>query len=214
MAIVWPCRLGVEEYVAAGREVAVPRLRCPVCRGPLIFWSGYERFVRRAGASRRIWIRRAKCCRCEVTHALLPFFLLLRRLDPAAVIGSAVARMVAGAGVRPMAEGLAVPHTTARDWRRRHRARAPAWLARAEALVVELGGELPRWPAEVEPAALEALVTAWRRAAARLAGTGPPGLWQFVSAVSGGGWLGTTTTPPWAGALGRDFISATSSTPP
>jgi hypothetical protein len=79
---------------------------------------------------------------------------------------------------------------------------------------VELGGELPRWPAEVEPAALEALVTAWRRAAARLAGTGPPGLWQFVSAVSGGGWLGTTTTPPWAGALGRDFISATSSTPP
>jgi hypothetical protein len=214
MAIVWPCRLGVEAYAAAGRGVTAPRLRCPACRGPLIFWSGYERFVRRAGASRRIWIHRTKCRRCQVTHALLPFFLLLRRLDPAAVIGNGVARMIAGAGARPTAEALAVPHATARDWRRRHRARAPNWLARAEALVVELGGELPRWPAEVEAAALEALVTAWRRAATRLAGADPPGLWQFVSAMSGGGWLGTTTIPPWAGALGRDFINATSSTPP
>jgi hypothetical protein len=90
----------------------------------------------------------------------------------------------------------------------------PAWLARAEVLIVELGGDLPRWPAEVEHAALEALVSSWRQAVRRAAGAAPPGLWQFVSAVSGGGWLGTTTTPPWAGALGRDFISATSSTPP
>src|ERR1035437_217367 len=48
-------------------------------------------------------------------------------------------------GARPTAKALAVPQARARDWRRRHRARAPNWLARAEALVVELGGELPRW---------------------------------------------------------------------
>ena len=42
MAIVWPCRLGVDEYAAAGRSVAVPHLpttergvprRDPVCEG-------------------------------------------------------------------------------------------------------------------------------------------------------------------------------------
>ena len=210
MAIVWPSRLGVEEYADAGRDVAVPRPRCPACGGPLIFWSGYWRFVRRVGNCRRIWVRRAKCRHCRVSHALLPVFLLLRRLNPVAVIGSGVARMVGRAGARPTAEGLAVPHTTARDWRRRHRARAPDWLTVAERRIVELGGELPRWPVQVEEAALEALLSAWRRAAAR-AGAEPLGLWQFVSTVSGGGWLSTTTTPPWAGTARRSFITTTSS---
>ena len=209
MAIVWPCRLGVEEYAAAGRAVAAPRLRCPICHGPLIFWSGYARFVRRAGRSWRIWVRRVKCRKCGVSHALLPVFLLLRRLDPVAVIGNAVARMVGGGGARPAAAQAGVPHTTARDWRRRHRARAPNWLSRAEALIAELGGELPRWPADVERAALEAMVTAWRRAGMRGAGGEVLGLWQFVSGISGGSWLGTTTTPPWAGATGRSLIATT-----
>jgi transposase-like protein len=214
VGIVWPCRVGVEEYAAAGRSVAVPRPRCPACRSALIFWSGYERFVRRAGTSHRLWIRRGKCRACKVTHALLPVFLLRRRLDPAAVIGGAVARMLRGVGARPVADALGVPHTTARDWRRRHRARAPTWLARAEALIVELGGELPRWSADVEHAAIDALITAWRRAASRATGTPPPGLWQFVSAVSGGSWLSTTTSPPWASPLGPSFISATPSRAP
>jgi hypothetical protein len=214
VAIVWPCRLGVEEYAAAGRAVSAPRLRCPTCHGPLIFWSGYERFIRRAGASRRIWVRRARCCRCRVSHALLPVFLLVRRLDPAAVIGSAVARMVGGTGARTVAAELAVAHTTAREWRRRHRARAPDWLGRAERLLGDLGGELPRWPADAERAALDALVMAWRRAGTRTAGTEPLGLWQFVSAISGGGWLSTTTTPPWAASLGRAFIAMTPSAGP
>lgn len=214
MAIVWPCRLGVEEYAAAEHGVAVPRLLCPECRSALIFWSGYARFVRRAGRSWRIWVRRGKCQRCGVTHALLPVFLLLRRLDPVAVIGNAVARMVGGGGARPAAEQAGVPHTTARDWRRRHRARAPSWLSRAEALIAELGGELPWWADDVERAALEAMVTAWRRAGMRTAGGEVLGLWQFVSAISGGSWLGTTTTPPWAGATGRSLIATTPSAAP
>ena len=150
----------------------------------------------------------------EMIHALLPVFLLLRRLDPVAVIGNAVARMVGGVGARSVAERAGVPHTTARDWRRRHRARAPSWLSRAEALIAELGGELPRWPADVERAALEATVTAWHRAAMRTAGAEVLGLWQFVSAVSGGSWLGTTTTSPWAGATGRSLIATKPSTAP
>lgn len=213
MGIVWPCHLGVEEYAAAGRGVAVPRQRCPACQGALIFWSGYERFTRRTGKTVRVWVRRGKCRSCNQTHALLPLFLLRRRLDPASVIGGAVARMLAGAGARTVAEALGVPHTTARDWRRRHRARAPTWLARAEALIVELGGELPRWPTEVEAAAMEALVAAWRWAATRAAGA-PVRLWEFIGAVSGGSWLGTTTSPPWASRVGRSFIDRTPSPPP
>ena len=161
----------------------------------------------------RIWVRRGKCRSCNVTHALLPTFLLRRRLDPAPVIGGAVARIASGTGVRPVAEALGVPHTTARDWRRRHRARAPGWLVRAEALIVELGGDLRRPSADVERAALNALVEAWRWTARRAAGA-VPGLWEFVSAVSGGSWLSTTTSAPWAGVSGRSFIGATPSATP
>lgn len=210
MGIVWNCPLGVDVYAGAGTAVAVPRPRCPSCHALLIFWSGYRRFVRFQGASVRIWVRRGKCRGCNATHALLPTFLLRRRLDAAPVIGGAVARIVSGAGVRPVAQAMGVPHTTARDWRRRHRARAPGWLARAEALIVELGGDLRRGSADVERAALEALVDAWRWTARRAAGA-VSGLWEFVSAVSGGSWLSTTTSSPWAALTGRSFIGATSS---
>lgn len=213
MGIVWNCPLAVDAYAAAGKALVVPRRRCPACHALLIFWSGYGRFVRHQGTSVRIWVRRGKCRRCNVTHALLPTFLLRQRLDPAAVIGSAVTRIVSGVGVRPVAQALGVPHTTARDWRRRHRARAPAWLAQAEALIVELGGDLRRSTAAIEQAALAALVDAWRWAARRAAGAWP-GLWQFASAMSGGGWLSTTTSPPWPGLTGRSFIGATSSAAP
>lgn len=81
----------------------------------------------------------------------------------------------------------------------------------AERRIVELGGELPRWPADVERAALDALLTAWRRTARRAAGADVLGLWQFVSAVTGGAWLSTTTTSPWAGAQGRALITTTPS---
>jgi hypothetical protein len=211
VGIVWPCALSVEEYATAGRSVVVPRQRCPACRGQLIFWSGYSRFTRCAGTTLRLWVRRAKCRSCSVTHALLPLFLLRRRLDPATVVGGAVARMVAGHGARSVAAAVGVPHTTARDWRRRHRARAPAWLIRAEALIAELGDELPRWSVDLEQASLDALVVAWRSATGRAANV-PLSVWQFVSAISGGSWLSTTTSAPWASLVGRSFIAATPST--
>lgn len=212
MAIVWPCRLDVESYVAAGRGVAVPRPRCPACRRPLIFWWWYERFVRSEGCH-RIWVRRAKCPECRVTHGLVPAFLLRRRLDPVAVIGGALAWMITGAGVRPVAEAQGVPHSTVRSWRRRHRARAPALAAAFAALVVALGGEAVALAVAVERAALEAAVAAWRQAAARPSPPVIPGLWQFVSTVTGGGWLGTTTSPPWAVLGGRDFMPPVPQTP-
>jgi len=43
VAIVWPCPLSVDAYVAAGRKVEFPRPGCPSCAGRMVFWSGYRR---------------------------------------------------------------------------------------------------------------------------------------------------------------------------
>ena len=213
MAIFWPCPLDVEGYVAAGRGVAVPRPCCPACQRRLIFWWWYERFVR-SGGCHRIWVRRARCPACKVTHALLPDFLLKHRLDPVGVIGDALALMISGAGARPVAETVEVPHSTVRSWRRRHRARAPILVAAFAALVVALGGEAVTLAVSVERAALEAAVAAWHQAARRRAPPVIPGVWRFVSAVTGGSWLGTTTTPPWAVLGPAHFMPPVPQTPP
>ena len=123
MAIVWPTDLDVDLYVAAGREVEVPRPDCPRCRRPMSFWGWYERDVRvSAEVIHRLSVRRARCC--ERTHALLPGFLTWGRLDAVEVIGSALETMCRGVGMRQAAGGLGLAHTTVRDWRRRFARRA------------------------------------------------------------------------------------------
>ncbi len=204
MAIVWPCPLSVEEYEAAGRDVEVPRPDCPACSAPMIFWSGYLRNVR-DDVDRRIWVRRSKCLPCRTSHCLLPAFCLLRRLYSVEVIGAALAKVVAGALTREVAEAIASPYTTLRDWRRRHRLRAPVLAAGFAALAVELGSGAPDLAAEPERAALEALGWAWARARARF-GAAVAGLWRFWALVSGGEALSTTTDTPWTSTAGRRLI--------
>ena len=86
MAIVWPCPLPVDAYVAAGRRAEFPRPACPLCRAPMVFWSGYRRYVRAAGRCRKIFVPRLRCVPCRVSHALLPAFVLAWRLDGTCVI--------------------------------------------------------------------------------------------------------------------------------
>jgi transposase-like protein len=96
---------------------------------------------------------------------LLPDFLLERRLDEVAVIGQVLAlSIVSGLGMRPVAERLGVPMTTARDWRRRFRVNALVLATGLVALAVHLD------PAPVllsgtdhERAALEAVGATWQR---------------------------------------------------
>src|SRR6266478_2271257 len=83
MSMVWPCRLTVDAYALMGRAVRVPRPRCPSCSSPVVFWSGYWRHVRWQERERKIFILRVRCRGCGVSHALLPAFLLARRLDAA-----------------------------------------------------------------------------------------------------------------------------------
>jgi putative transposase len=84
--MVWPCPLPVDAYVAAGREVGFPRPACPLCAGALVFWSGYWRNVREAGRCRKIFVPRLRCAACQVSHALLPAFVLAWRLDVAEIL--------------------------------------------------------------------------------------------------------------------------------
>jgi Domain of unknown function (DUF6431) len=206
VSIVWPCSLSVDEYVAAGRDLEVPRPDCPGCSAPTTFWSGYQRHVRDRGRCVSMWVRRARCGGCRETHALLPAFVLTHRLDVAESIGT-VLDEVAGApcGVRPVAERLGVPHTTARGWLRRLRARAQELAVVFAALAVELGGEVVTPDLDPLRHALEAIRVGWR-AAMGLPGWLGCGRWRFVSAVTGGTLIATNTNSPYLVVGKRRFM--------
>src|SRR5215472_15662291 len=125
VAMVWPCPLPVDAYVAAGREVEFPRLACPACAGPLVLWSGYWRHVRAAGRCRKIFVPRLRCGLCEVSHALLPAFVLAWRLDVAETVGAVIAEVAGGGcGVRPAGRRAGGAQAVAAG-RYRHGARPP-----------------------------------------------------------------------------------------
>jgi Domain of unknown function (DUF6431) len=206
VAIVWPCPLPVDAYVAAGREVEFPRPACPSCAGPLVFWSGYWRHVREAGRCRKIFVPRLRCGCCGVTHALLPAFVLAWRLDVAETVGAVIGQVAGGAcGVRPAAWRAGVPYTTARGWVRRFRARARELGAGFAALAVELGGQAIRPAADAGRFALAAIGGAFG-AAAGLPGWLAVGLWRFASSVSGGRLIAANAGSPYLVVGKRRFM--------
>lgn len=196
VAIVWPCLLSVDEYMAQGRGVEVPRPECPGCAGAMSFWSGYQRSVRCGGSCLKLWVRRARCAPCGASHALLPSFCLVGRLDVVEVIGEVIAAVVIGdgVGVRAVAAGLNVPHTTARDWVRRFVRRAGLLAAGFSAVVVEVSGLAPVLLVEPAGRALDAIALAFAAVRSR-AGPGLPGLWPFAALVSGGALLAANSDP-------------------
>ena len=206
MAIVWPCPLPVDAYIAAGRRVEFPRPACPSCAGPLVFWSGYRRYVRAAGRCPKIFVPRLRCAPCRVTHALLPAFTLAWRLDVAETVGMVIGQVAGGAcGVRPAAARAGVPHTTARGWVRRFRYRALELGTGFAALAVELGGEAVGPAAEGGRFALAAIGAAFGAAAA-LPGWLAVGRWRFASAVSGGRLTAANIISPYLIVGTRRFM--------
>ena len=206
VAIVWPCPLSVDVYVAAGREVDAPRPDCPRCGGTTSWWSGYRRFVRADGVSRAIFVPRVRCGRCAKTDAVLPAFVFCGRLDAVETIGAVVEEVAAGAGgVRPAATAADVPYTTARGWVRRFGARGARLSVAFAALAVELGGEVHGVVGDVAGAALAALASAFD-AARSLVGWDRLGRWAFASAVSGGRLMATNTNTPYLIVGRRRFM--------
>lgn len=205
VAMVWRCQLSVEEYVAAGKEIEVPRPSCPGCEMVMQFRSGYWRDVRAGGGTGQpVWIRRAQCRSCRRSHALLPSFLFGGRLDAVEVIGSVVEAVTDGVGVVGReAKALGLPYTTARDWLRRFSARAPMLAAGFVALAVEVGAE-----AGIAGLAVEArgrAVGAMRLVGEAL-GSSSGSLWALASFVTGGRLLAATTDPPWTVLGSRRFM--------
>jgi hypothetical protein len=167
-----------------------------------MFWSGYFRSVR-SGAVLRIWVKRCRCGRCRSSHALLPSFCLVGRLDVVEVIGPALKAVAGGSGTRPVAVGVdgLFAYTTVRGWWRRHRERG-AWLwgvvtAAARAWCVAR----PSGVSETDAlAALEGVGVV-------VAAAVGVGLWPAVSLVSGGAWLSTTTDTPTTAGAGRRLMT-------
>jgi len=214
VAIVWPCPLPVDAYVAAGRKVEVPRPACPSCAGPLVFWSGYWRHVRAAGRCRKLFVPRLRCAPCRVSHALLPAFVLAWRLDVAETVGAVIGEVAGGVGgVRPAGARAGVPHTTARGWVRRFTGRGGELGVAFAALAVDLGGEAIRPPAEAGRFALAAIAAAFDAASA-LPGWLAVGRWRFAAAVSGGRLLAANTVSPFLVVGKRRFMPPVPSAPP
>jgi len=207
VSIVWQCPLDVSAYLALGQQIEVGEHACPDCGQRLGGWGGYWRWVRWPGTE-RLWIRRCRCAKCQRSHALLPDFLLERRLDEVGVIGHALALSIgSGLGMRAAADRVGVPMTTARDWRRRFQVNALRMVAALVAVAVHLD------PAPVllsaaghDTVALEALGAAWQRARRRLAERTPE-LWRCWSLISGGHALGTNRSPPYPRRSGADWMT-------
>ena len=206
LSIVWQCRLDVSTYIALGQQIEVGEQACPDCARRLGGWSGYWRWARGPGTE-RLWIRRRRCARCRRSHALLPDFLLERRLDDVEVIGQALALSIVNSlGMRPVGERLGVPMTTARDWRRRLRVNALVLATAMVALAVRLDpAPVPLSGTDHERVALEALGATWQRASTRFRERVPE-LWRFWSLISGGKALGTNRSRPFAPRSGADWI--------
>jgi len=167
-------------------------------------WGGYWRFVR-SGLAARLWFVRARCVTCSVSHALVPAFALLGRLDAVDVIGSALAAVVSGSTDREISERLTVPATTVRGWRRRHRCRASLLVAGVVAVIVATGGVAPWLSGDPERASVEAVGALWAAARAALGGRAGPA-WRTWAVVSGGAGLAPNTNPPWTGIGGRGLL--------
>jgi transposase-like protein len=206
VSIVWPCSLSVDEYVAVGRDLEVPRPVCPKCSAAMTLWSGYQRYVRKGGLCVALWVPRVRCGACRKTHALLPAFVAANRLDVVESIGALIDEVgTSPGGVRPVAARLGVPHCTARGWMRRFGNRAREHAVAFAALAVELGGEVVtlqpgrfRW-------CLAAIDAAWW-AATGLPGWLGVGRWRFVCCVTSGSFIATNTNSPFLIVGKRRFM--------
>jgi transposase-like protein len=209
------CEIGGALWLAPVLIVAVPRrwvgpmlragvgpalsagMRCPACGGSLGSWGGYWRRVRVSRSVFRLRVRRARCKACECTHALLPGFLLARRLAWVDAVGCALGMAAEGRGYRPIAAVLGRKGTTVRSWLRRLRARVDVLRGWFVALAVEMAEPPPRAPPGRESALgllVRAIADAFLAARLRLGpGAVRGGVWAFCSAATTGGLLSNTS---------------------
>lgn len=146
----------------------------------------------------RIFVRRARCERCGTGEALLPDFVLRRRLDSAAAVGAAVlAHGGQTAATEATALYAAVPARTVRSWCRAFSERAEELTTRLAALCVEWGGELPRDAPTLFKRAMVVIGAVWRVSHRRHSDQGVPPPWQLANLIVGGQLISTRVDLPW-----------------
>ncbi|MFW6690476.1 DUF6431 domain-containing protein [Streptomyces sp. MAR4 CNX-425] len=171
-------------------------IECPDCGGVLAPWGwARRRVLRSVKGVVRVRPRRARCSGCGGSHVLLPVFVLVRRVDLADVIGTALAWKAAGSGARTIAARLGRPVETVRGWLRRFERRAEHVRVYFTVLLVDTG------PDPIPPAgsvsrfadAVAAVVGAWKAAVSRWPDVGEVSPWHLAAAVSRGRLL----SPSW-----------------
>lgn len=197
MAIVWVCGQSVEEYSAAGKDVEVPRPRCPACGTSMGFSSGYCRDVWVSkDVSWPIWVKRACCRRCGTRPALLPSFCLPHRRYAASVIGPAIEAHVRGTSLRAVAARAELNEPAVRLWCRRFGERAELALAVVAGIAAGLGGQAGMVAGSAQAATV---LSALQAAVAVMCETHSLERWSAISAWTGGMWLAPLdiVVAPW-----------------
>lgn len=182
-------------------ELLNGELFCPSCSGVLRPW-GYARFrtVRMVDGTTTVCPRRSRCGDCSKTSVLLPEHLLVRRVDEAAVIGSALVQSAEGAGYRKIALNICRPETTVRGWIRSFRQKSETLRQYFVSWALALDATL----SEIEPTgtlfsdAISAIGVACRSASIRF---GPKPVWSQVSAITKGMLLANNTNSPFRGPM-------------
>lgn len=187
---------------AAAAGLAAGELACPrsSCEGRLGPWGhARSRWVRIApGRSESHRPRRARCRSCGRTHVLLWARTHPRRVDAVESVGAALLASVSGLSDRAVAERLALPATTVRDWLRRARVNADAVQAEATAAIYALDASVAR----IEPvgsALGDMLTTIGIAASAARRRFGPIApTWQLATMITGAGILAARPPRKWS----------------
>ena len=206
MSMVWPCPLTVDVYVSLGRAVKVPRPRVPVLLAAGGVLVGLLAACPLAGAGGEDLLPRVRCRGCGVTHAMLPAFVLARRLDAAESAGAVIGQVAAGAsGVRPAAAAAGVPYTTARGWAAGSPGGPPELAVSSRPCALSWG----RWSGRTRAAGSGGLPGRSARRSRRrrpCRGVAVLGAWRFASAVTGGSLLAANASSPWMIIGSRRFM--------
>ena len=176
-------------------ELLDGKLSCPSCDGVLRPWGhARSRTNRMRDGVKTVRPRRSRCGECSKTSVLLPDYLLVRRVDEAAVIGSALVQKAEGLGHRKIAQNICRPETTVRGWVRCFSEKLEILLEHFTSWALALDATL----SEIAPTgspfgnAISAIGIAARAATIRF---GPKPLWSQVSAMCAGRLLSNTNSP-------------------
>lgn len=186
-------------YAPVSREVKPARPDCPVCKVAMWFDGCYRRKVRQAGVVYELVVHRVRCPRCRAGHAVLPGFVVARRLDSADVIGAALAAAVGAGAARGAAFVVAVPARTVRSWRARFAVISTPLAIGFSALAAGRGWRPADLPcATPAHTAMAAIGAAWYTALTRWPASPLRGPWRFANAMCGGALMAIRMSVPLA----------------